>query len=1383
MRQSMNEQVKEYKRRRRFRSRWTKLLGIMACVVVFCTTYALILPAITLESATTCGLVEHSHGEDCYETVLVCEQEETDAVADLVLTCGLTEGEGAHSHTEDCYEQVQTLVCELEEGEEHTHIDACYTVESILTCTQEEQAGHVHGDDCYETVTAEAGHIHGEDCYEKILTCEIPEHQHTEACTPEETQSFTSGNLFTTLFGGICVEVEAPAGAFPDNTSMKVSKAPAEAVQAAADAVGVDTSNVKAVDIAFYDADGNEVQPAVPVSVKLTANLVKEADEAVVVHVDDNANATVIENTDVTDKSVTFEADSFSVYAIAEKPRYTFQFYAGNGTEGTPTETQIVKIGDTLIRPATPPLLEGYNDFVGWYVGGEPDADNIWTGGYQLAFGEFTSDVLTEIQKQTNVGDDGVISVHARFRKAVIVTFYGSRPNSEDPLDMPNILKTVSMAGGPIDLSAITAPSNQAGMVFDKWVDENGVDVPLNHDGLFEPDEDTSLYPVFAEGHSLIFAVGEDATPIATQYLKGNAVTTCPADPQRPGYSFAGWYTDEAGTTLFRFGSALTEDTTVYAHWTAGTANYTVVFWQQQVTDDKNAADADKKYDYVSSEVRSALTGSTVTAAEADTKKDYVGFHYNSNRTDQAVVVEPDGSTILNVYYDRNLITMNFNSYRETNSNTDTPQYGLVDNEYVQLTQENNRWYYTDDNSRQQTYNGPRYIRTSNLVYTGLYGQTFAQNGYTWPSAGNNQVWQYYKKSSSELITVTFLDTFVLTPATQTSVEFTPTQDRNNRSIKFYKENLDGTWELANEATGSGSNFNISDKYTGYYAYQYRTNNERWTTLGTLNPTTGYYAVVSSYNSLDIRYKRNTYNLDFKNGTGDNAIVHTAEVTYGADISELKPDDDISNYPDLTYPGVGEASHYYFKGWYADPEGVVPFDWNRTMPANNLIVYAIWAPLELKVILDANGGRFADAAGTPADTVTLTVNYGDKLENLPPDPTYTVTVGEGDDQETIIYMLVGWEDKDGNAWNFNSPVTEDMTLYAQWSTDHALRVVYSVNGDVNQVTDESNYANNATAFIKPYGASGERFVGWRLGSEERIYTAGDTIDVTVENDALDGKVDNNVTLTAVFDELITTSITFDANSGTFTDGSTYVKNLLDNNEGVDLDSIPNPTRAGYKFLGWAKTAEATAAEYTGDGDPATQEIAVDNANEGSNILYAVWEKILTVDLTIKKIDSTTKVPLSGAVFTFTKTQTVEETETTYYYDSTTGWQEAEATLTTGTDGTITLPELENGAYTLTETKALDGYNPLTDPITITVKDGEAVASTGDKLQEDANRTSSSTSEKAYILIVPNSAGERLPNTGGIGTTMYTAGGLFMMVFAIAGCLMYSGRKRRGGDAE
>lgn len=71
--------------------RWRKMILCLSCVVVFCTVYALILPAITLERKTVCGQEEHSHTEECYSS-------------DGQLACGKTE----HTHTESCYADDKT---------------------------------------------------------------------------------------------------------------------------------------------------------------------------------------------------------------------------------------------------------------------------------------------------------------------------------------------------------------------------------------------------------------------------------------------------------------------------------------------------------------------------------------------------------------------------------------------------------------------------------------------------------------------------------------------------------------------------------------------------------------------------------------------------------------------------------------------------------------------------------------------------------------------------------------------------------------------------------------------------------------------------------------------------------------------------------------------------------------------------------------------------------------------------------------------------------------------------------------------------------------------------------------------------------------------------
>ena len=196
----VHSQINEYQARQRSSRLWHKIVSALACVVVFCTTYALILPAITMETPRIldCPLEVHSHTPDCYDADgdLICGQ------ADFVV----------HTHTQSCYGTDGGLVCLLSEIGDHTHTDDCYTVERLLICdldvweepdvpeAPEETVVHEHGENCY---AAERGalicgreedgdHEHTDECYERvpILTCgqeESAGHAHDESCYTEET--------------------------------------------------------------------------------------------------------------------------------------------------------------------------------------------------------------------------------------------------------------------------------------------------------------------------------------------------------------------------------------------------------------------------------------------------------------------------------------------------------------------------------------------------------------------------------------------------------------------------------------------------------------------------------------------------------------------------------------------------------------------------------------------------------------------------------------------------------------------------------------------------------------------------------------------------------------------------------------------------------------------------------------------------------------------------------------------------------------------------------------------------------------------------------------------------------------------------------------------
>lgn len=129
---SVKEQYSDNRKRKRIRFR---ILFALACIVVFATTYALILPAITMEKEV-CGIEEHTHTESCYEV--------TEPSQEQKLICGKEESE-EHKHNEECYEIVtvpaeKTLVCGKAE---HTHTIDCLegsdqeAVEKVINLIEE----------------------------------------------------------------------------------------------------------------------------------------------------------------------------------------------------------------------------------------------------------------------------------------------------------------------------------------------------------------------------------------------------------------------------------------------------------------------------------------------------------------------------------------------------------------------------------------------------------------------------------------------------------------------------------------------------------------------------------------------------------------------------------------------------------------------------------------------------------------------------------------------------------------------------------------------------------------------------------------------------------------------------------------------------------------------------------------------------------------------------------------------------------------------------------------------------------------------------------------------------------------------------------------------
>ena len=69
MAEQVNRSIENYQKKRKKKNNWKKVLRVLSCIVVFCTVYALIIPAITQERNTYCGKEEHIHEEACYAQV------------------------------------------------------------------------------------------------------------------------------------------------------------------------------------------------------------------------------------------------------------------------------------------------------------------------------------------------------------------------------------------------------------------------------------------------------------------------------------------------------------------------------------------------------------------------------------------------------------------------------------------------------------------------------------------------------------------------------------------------------------------------------------------------------------------------------------------------------------------------------------------------------------------------------------------------------------------------------------------------------------------------------------------------------------------------------------------------------------------------------------------------------------------------------------------------------------------------------------------------------------------------------------------------------------------------------------------------------------------
>ena len=186
-------------------------------------------------------------------------------------------------------------------------------------------------------------------------------------------------------------------------------------------------------------------------------------------------------------------------------------------------------------------------------------------------------------------------------------------------------------------------------------------------------------------------------------------------------------------------------------------------------------------------------------------------------------------------------------------------------------------------------------------------------------------------------------------------------------------------------------------------------------------------------------YRRRSFELKFYNYNKE--LSETRTVLY----------EDLINTHTFApaYPDDLEANAYTFEGWYTDQFFKNKVDDSARMPANDVMLYAKWTPKThtVKTYLTKD---VLDKGGNPLNTWEA-VPHGTAVENPPAAPTHDPYKFVG-----WFYKDNGVE----KAFDFSMPVNKDLDLYAKWNANSLVTytIKYAVkneDGTLTYIADET----------------------------------------------------------------------------------------------------------------------------------------------------------------------------------------------------------------------------------------------------------------------------------------------------------------------------------------
>ncbi len=548
------------------------------------------------------------------------------------------------------------------------------------------------------------------------------------------------------------------------------------------------------------------------------------------------------------------------------------------------------------------------------------------------------------------------------------------------------------------------------------------------------------LYPHFVQARYINFNIGPSGNgALFVKDAEGDeyAVTSL-STTSRNGFSFGGWYTEADGAGVQITGAdgnvlatasvdepgfkvsggkikaydAL-DSKTLYAYWIPNTtAQYKVVIWKQKSTDAPGIDNEDKTYDYysyyydktwntsnpVTESVLHSFSGKDADGGtvnnvdllgmvfyedpngnKPNTNNKPDGFVYD--RCENTGYIDPQGSTVINVYYDRITYNLRFifarravnntgnetgNFYVPTLSGSFNPPSNITWQSYV-TGGSGMRW---DDSGRNQlsdictyqntsiksdVYNGYRYYY---YVITANYG---AEISSVWPDYDN------FPDNNRGLSGWWLMSNAGIYGSSGQNDTVKGIVYRMDKSILGFTNSIDGNFLIASYRSSSPADWTYNIYWEVLDGVDYPSES-----LVTRNNKTYYKALSFIARSNGNYSQQNAPSYDgFEDGQKENPGGNAVNFFYDRKSFRLTfsanyPDNYAENAPPYetslaAYSGTAAPAapnnNFYFDGWYEDAAGSVPFDFaNATMPAARKVIYAKWSLVTYPVNINPNGG-------------------------------------------------------------------------------------------------------------------------------------------------------------------------------------------------------------------------------------------------------------------------------------------------------------------------------------------------------------------------------------------------------------------------------------------